>query len=130
MLEPWISVAFSDGVVILDTKCCSHRHDHSILNIVLLQLLAYLIFTSFFFYYLLSLFSHRTKTICVESACVFNLFLACRRIGEYISLELFCITTIDCVIIAPQHWFKFNNICCAVGSCRMYRVTCHVTCCL
>ena len=52
MLEPWISVAFSDGVVILDTKCCSHRHDHSILNIVLLQLLAYLIL-----YFLLLLLS-------------------------------------------------------------------------
>ena len=50
--------------------------------------LSIFLFTSCFFYCFLPLSLHQTKTMCWKRVC-FLLFFMCRRIGEYISLELF-----------------------------------------
>ena len=61
-----------------------------ILKTVLLQLLVYLLL----FFLLVSLFSIPLLTPeedQLSKALVFFIFCVCRRVGEYISLELFCL---------------------------------------
>ena len=75
------------------------------IDIVLLELLVYLLL--YFLHILLFSvsFLHQTKTVGRKRLC-FLLFFTCRRIYEYISLELFCFfnLTSSCSLI-PQYWY-------------------------
>ena len=63
-------------------------------------------FASFFFY----MSSYARRRLSVESACVY-LFLVFRRIGKYISLDLFCQRHQQLLTHSMKEMFKHNVYC-------------------
>ena len=91
----WVVRKVRTDILLADLVCfevqCLPRSAHFkiFLIFVIRFFLSVFFFASFFFYYYMSIFLHLTKTIFYRKR-LFHCFLVFRRIGEYISLDLFC----------------------------------------
>ena len=98
-----------------------------VLLLLLLSIFFYYFLSSF--HYFLSLFYTRRRP-WVESACVFNCSLCqCRRIGEYISLELFYFVSLtsSCSLIPESNTDEEGSALAASASVRRELASC---CCI